>query len=166
MKKYKKRFTVLIVLLTVVTIVLLGGKFHNNKYTNETYGFSLSYPKTLKEVKGTGLGGEVVTIMKKDDTKGISFAYVNSLKETSLGAPIDKRQNLRMALNYELTNIEEVTVGGVKGYKGDFYNNVINYHGKDYYIEHNGHIYSFGYDRSIENDKEVRQIIESFVFLK
>jgi hypothetical protein len=86
MKKYKNRFAVLIVLLSVVTIVVLGDRFHSNKYTNETYGFSLSYPKDWKEVKGTGLGGEVVTLMKNDGSKEISFAYEKSLEETSLSS--------------------------------------------------------------------------------
>ena len=166
MKKYRKILIGIFALLFVaITLIFSGSNLNKNKYTNDSYGFSIIYPKDWKEVKGTRLGGEVVTIMKNDDTKGISFAYVNSLEETSLGAPIDKRQNLRMALNYELTNIEEVMVGGVKAYKGDFYNSVINYHGKEYYIEHNGHIYSFGYDQSLENDQEVRRIIEGFTFL-
>jgi hypothetical protein len=57
-----------------------------------------------------------------------------------------------------------VVIGGEKGYKGNFYNSTVNYP-KDYYVEHNGHIYSFSYDHLLEQDQEVKQIIKSFTFL-
>lgn len=165
LKKYGAFPVALAALFFAVLLVFLAGTIRENKYTNETYGFSVVYPKTWKEVSGTGLGGEVLTL-ENADGKQISFAYANSLAEYSMQAPLDKRTSLKQALSYELTNIQEEQLGGEMAYVGDFENKGIAYIGKDIYVEHRGHIYSLSYETSLEGNTDVEKIVKSFRFLQ
>ncbi len=138
-----------------------------NTYTSAKFNFTLQYPKDWVVSDGAGTE-QGITITNKTGTNNpmISLAYNNSLAETSMVALPGKRSTLKEAVQYQLSNITPITISGVQGYKGTFTNKTLNYTGIEIWLEYQGHIYTISYDKSLDTDKQINNIVSSLVFTK
>jgi hypothetical protein len=164
LKKYKK-YVLSLTIILLAAVFVFGSFFNKNKYVDDVYGFSVTYPKDWKRSEGNFLGGEILRLENNNGNQLI-IAYANSLTEYSMQTPTDKRSTLVEALSYELMNIQEITIDGNQAYMGDYENKNINYKGKYIFVEYNNHIYSLMYDHSLEGDAGLEKMLDSFTFLQ
>ncbi len=137
-----------------------------NFYQNTSFGFIFEYPAgwTVDTSDPTWPGPDGVILNDSSGNKIITISHSESLEKTSMAAPMDKRSTLKEALQYELSDIQEVSIGGGVAYEGTFTNDVIQFKQKQIWFEHQGHIYVIGLNAGY--NPEVEKILSSFKWLE
>jgi hypothetical protein len=150
-------------IVAVVTVIGYASysKSLSSTYTDTNHNFSITYPKGWTAKPLDGFGDVYASIEEVSNPKNsINILYNDSLSSTGMGA------TLKEVVSSKLTDIQPVSVNGIPGYKGTFTNDVINYHGTQYWFESNGHIYRITFEKTLEGNPDVTKIIESFVITK
>jgi hypothetical protein len=135
------------------------------KYESIKYNFSFTQPVQWSVSDNVvNAGPEGIVIKDESLNEIMTISYTDSLQETSMQAPLKKRKTLREALEYELSDIHEISVGGNVAYEGIFTNDTIQLKEKQVWLENQEHIYTISL--ATGHSPEVDRLLASFTWLK
>ena len=119
-------------------------------YRNDKYGLSIQYPPLMTIIEGVEYPDGLHNGFRVVDSKmnGIfTVEYYTSLDKINMGAPLP-RESLKESLEYDYSEVKEISIDNIVGYKAVFYNPNISYAEDQVWVRNGSDTYIFSYNHT------------------